>query len=247
MAIDMKAMRAKLSALKNGGQRNVFWRPQDGDQTVRIVTPEDGDPFKDFYFHYNVGNASGFLCPKKNYGEECAVCNFVRALYDESTEESIKMAKSLTARQRFFSPVVVRGEEKDGVRIWGYGKTAYETLLNLVLNPDYGDITDVDEGTDLTVNYGKPAGASFPQTKIQPRRRTSALVENPEQLAELLNNIPEFEALFEKKNPADVEALLDAFLSDDEDAEARSSETVRYTKSESETSSVDEAFDQLLA
>ena len=72
-------------------------------------------------------------------------------------------------------------------------------------------------------------------------------MENPEQLAELLNNIPEFEALFEKKNPADVEALLDAFLSDDEDAEARSSETVRYTKSESETSSVDEAFDQLLA
>ena len=157
------------------------------------------------------------------------------------------MAKSLTARQRFFSPVVVRGEEKDGVRIWGYGKTAYETLLNLVLNPDYGDITDVDEGTDLTVNYGKPAGASFPQTKIQPRRRTSALVENPEQVAELLDNIPEFEALFEKKSSADVEALLDAFLSDDDDAETRSSESVRYNKSESETNSVDEAFDQLLA
>jgi len=247
MAIDMKAMRAKLSALKNGGQRNVFWRPQDGDQDVRIVTPEDGDPFKDYYFHYNVGNNSGFLCPKKNHGHDCAVCSFVRALYDEGTEESIKMAKSLTARQRFFSPVVVRGEEKEGVRIWGYGKTAYETLLNLVLNPDYGDITDVDEGTDLTINYGKPAGASFPQTKIQPRRRTSALVETPEQVAELLTNIPEFEALFEKKTSEDVEALLDAFLSDDEDAENRSSESVRYGKSESETNSVDEAFDQLLS
>ena len=53
----MKAMRAKLSALKNGGgNRNVFWRPQDGDQDIRIVSPEDGDPFKDFYFHYNVEN-----------------------------------------------------------------------------------------------------------------------------------------------------------------------------------------------
>jgi len=246
MAIDMKAMRAKLSALKNGGQRNTFWRPQDGDQTIRIVTPEDGDPFKDYFFHYNVGNNSGFLCPKRNYGDDCAVCNFVRALYDEGTEESVKMAKSLTARQRFFSPVVVRGEEKEGVRIWGYGKTAYETLLNLVLNPDYGDITDVDEGTDLSVNYGKPAGASFPQTKIQPRRRTSALADSPEFVAELLSNIPEFESLFEKKSTQDVEGLLDAFLSDDEDVEERSSETVRYT-SKSETSSVDEAFDSLLA
>lgn len=247
MAIDMKAMRAKLSALKNGGQRNVFWRPQDGDQTVRIVSPEDGDPFKDFWFHYNVGNNSGFLCPKRNYGEDCPICGFVRSLYDEGTEESTKMAKSLTARQRFFSPVVVRGEEKEGVRIWGYGKTAYETLLNLVLNPDYGDITDLEEGTDLTVNYGKPAGASFPQTKIQPRRRTSALAETPEFVAELISNIPEFEGLFDRKTTADVETLLDAYLSDDEGAEADSSETVRYDNKESETNSVDEAFDQLLA
>ena len=248
MAIDMKAMRAKLSALKNGGgNRNVFWRPQDGDQDIRIVSPEDGDPFKDFYFHYNVGNNSGFLCPKKNFGDDCAVCSFVRSLYDEGTEESIKMAKSLTARQRFFSPVVVRGEEREGVRIWGYGKTAYETLLNLVLNPDYGDITDLEEGTDLTLNYGKPAGAAYPQTKIQPRRRTSALVDSPEQVAELIDKIPEFQSLFDKKTPAEVETLLDAFLSDDEDAESRSSESHRYGTSEKETSTVDEAFDQLLA
>ena len=247
MAIDMKAMRAKLNALKNGGGKNNFWRPQDGDQDVRIVAPEDGDPFKDYYFHYNVGNASGFLCPKKNYGDDCPVCNFVRALYDEGTEESVKMAKSLTARQRFFSPVLVRGEEKQGIRIWGYGKTAYETLLTLVLNPDYGDITDVEEGTDLTINYGKPAGASFPQTKIQPRRKTSSLVDSKEHAAELLSNIPAIDGLFEKKTTEEVEALLDTFLSDDQDAEERSSENHRYNGTEKETSSVDEAFDQLLS
>ena len=156
------------------------------------------------------------------------------------------MAKSLTARQRFFSPVLVRGEEKQGIRIWGYGKTAYETLLTLVLNPDYGDITDVDEGTDLTINYGKPAGASFPQTKIQPRRKTSKLVDSQEHVAELLSNIPTIDGLFEKKSTEEVEALLDAFLTDDDDAEERSSESHRYS-AEKETSSVDEAFDQLLA
>jgi hypothetical protein len=64
-------------------------------------------------------------------------------------------------------------------------------------------------------------------------------------VAELLENIPEFEALFDRKSASDVEALLDAFLSDDDDAESRSSESHRYSKSE-ETNSVDEAFDQLL-
>ena len=248
MGLDLNKMKAKLAALKGngGGGTSVFWKPQEGEQTIRIVPTEDGDPFKDYYFHYNVGANSGFLCPKKNFGDDCPICSFVRALYDEGTEESVKMAKSLTARQRFFSPVLVRGEEKQGIRIWGYGKTAYETLLTLVLNPDYGDITDVDEGTDLTINYGKPAGASFPQTKIQPRRKTSKLVDSQEHVAELLSNIPTIDGLFEKKSTEEVEALLDAFLTDDDDAEERSSESHRYS-AEKETSSVDEAFDQLLA
>ena len=46
MAIDLAKMKAKLDALRNKGN-STFWRPQDGDQTIRIITPEDGDPFKD--------------------------------------------------------------------------------------------------------------------------------------------------------------------------------------------------------
>ena len=57
--------------------------------------------------------------------------SYVRDLYRQGDEESIKMAKNLSARQRFFSPVVVRGEEDQGVRIWGFGKMAYQELLNL--------------------------------------------------------------------------------------------------------------------
>ena len=167
MAINLDKMRERKAALegKGGGNRDTFWRPQDGEQTIRIVPTADGDPFKDFWFHYNVGNNPGFLSPKRNFGEEDPLNDFVRKLFNEGTEESIKMAKSLMARQRFFSPVLVRGEEDRGVRIWGYGKTVYEQLHNLVLNPEYGDITDTETGTDLVLHYGKPPGASFPQTK----------------------------------------------------------------------------------
>ena len=56
MALDMSKMRAKLDKLNNkgNGETSVFWRPDEGDQTIRIMCPEDGDPFKDFHFHYNV-------------------------------------------------------------------------------------------------------------------------------------------------------------------------------------------------
>ena len=112
MAIDMSKMRNKLNSVQNRGANRTsqFWRPSDGDQTIRIVPTADGDPFKEFWFHYNVGKNAGFLSPKKNFGTDDPLDAFVRQLFNEGTEESIKMAKNLMARQRFFSPVIVRGK-----------------------------------------------------------------------------------------------------------------------------------------
>ena len=137
------------------------------------------------------------MSPKKNFGEDDPLNDFVRQLFKDGSEESVKMAKNLSARQRFFSPVVVRGEEDKGVRLWGFGKLAYKELLNLVLNPEYGDITDVTEGTALVINYGKPAGAQFPQTTITPRRRSSPLAETDDQISQHLDSIPSYDDVFE--------------------------------------------------
>ena len=247
MSINLDKMRAKLAALQNKGGSNNFWKPQDGEQIIRIVPTADGDPFKDYWFHYNLGKNNGFLSPKKNFGENDPLDDFIRNLFNEGTEDSIKMAKNLMARQRFFAPVLVRGEEDKGVRIWGFGKMAYQQLLELVLNPDYGDITDTEEGTDLTIKYGKPPGAAFPQTTITPRRRTSALcdeaVGGSEKCAELLESIPEFETLFERKTPEEVGSMLDEMLEGDAGPDD-GKETAKYSTSEPDK--VKAAFDDLL-
>ena len=248
MGINLEKMRAKLAAVQNNGDssKSAFWRPNDGNQTIRVVPTEDGDPFKEVYFHYNV-TKGGILCPKRNFGDSCPICDFASNLWregaDNNDESSKKLAKSLFVRQRFFSPVLVRGEETDGVRWWGYGKTAYESLLNLVLNPDYGDITDTDEGTDLVLQYGKPAGAQFPQTKLQPRRRPSPLSEDTDTTTMYLNSIQDIMELFERKTPDEVEKLLEEFISGGVDAEGNSTETVQYTN---KTDSVDNAFNELM-
>ena len=247
MGIDLAKMKAKRDALENRGDSNktVFWRPEDGEQTIRILPPSDGDPFKEFWFHYNLGKNPGFLSPKKNFGESDPLDDFIRQLYKDGSEESVKMAKNLSARQRFFSAVIVRGEEDKGPRLWGFGKMAYKELLNLVLNPDYGDITDVAEGTDLVINYGKPAGAQFPQTAITPRRRPSALSENEDEVRTWLDSIPAFDDVFERKTAEQVQVMLDEFLLDANDAEETSTESTHYNSSNSDTS-VDRAFEELL-
>ena len=248
MAIDITKMKEKLSRSQGmNGKSSMFWRPPEGESCIRIVPTPDGDPFKEFWFHYNVGKNPGFLSPKKNFGEADPLDDFVRKLFNEGTDDSIAMAKNLMARQRFFSPVIVRGEEDKGVRLWGYGKMAYQELLNLVLNPEYGDITDVDEGTDLVIGYGKPPGAAFPRTTVTPRRRSSTLVEDRDEINKHLESIPDFGSVFDRKTPEQVQVMLDEFLLGDADAEEVSSETKKYGGGSSDTKSVDEAFDELLS
>lgn len=248
MGIDLTKMKAKRDALENRGNgKSAFWRPDDGETVIRLLPTSDGDPFKEFWFHYNLGKNAGFLSPKKNFGEDDPLNDFIRQLYKDGSDESVKMAKSLNARQRFFSPVIVRGEEDKGVRLWGYGKTAYKELLNLVLNPEYGDITDVNEGTDLTIHYGKPAGAQFPQTAITPRRKPSGLAKSEDDIAGLLESIPKYDEVFEsaRKTPGEIQNMLDEFLLGEEDAEDVSVETTKYDSGSSETA-VDKALEELL-
>lgn len=243
MGIDLEKMKMKRDNLLNkDSSRDVFWKPQDGDTVIRIVPTEDGDPFKEFWFHYNLGKTPGFLSPKKNFGEADPLDDFVRKLFNERSEDSIKMAKNLMARQRFFAPIVVRGEEEKGVQIWGFGKRAYQDLLDLVLNPDYGDITDPESGTDLKITYGKPPGQQFPQTNITPRRRSSALNEDEAVTGEWLNSIPEFSDLFDRKTPTEVGSLLEEYLLGEESSETGISDSAEPVA----PSSVDKAFSELL-
>jgi hypothetical protein len=254
MGIDVKKMKAKLAALQNkggGNNKTAFWSPKEGQQySLRIVPTSDGDPFKEYWFHYELGTQGGFLCPKKNFGDQCAACDFASKLYKEKDEESSKMAKKFLPRQRFFSPVVVRGEEKEGVKVWGYGKLAYQDLINLVLNPDYGDITDSENGTDLAVSSAKAPGQSFPMTKITPARKTSKLCQGTDvECKDLLETVPDFEKLHTRKTSQEVSTILDEYLAsadNDADAEAGSSETKKYSATPAAKSKVDQAFSELM-
>ena len=150
-------------------------------------------------------------------------------------------------RTRYFSPVVVRGREEEGIKVYGYGKQAYELLLGYILDPEYGDITDSKEGTDITLTYTKPnKPGAYPQTSLKMRRNTSTLLEDAEAIPALLDRMPDFDGLFERLSPQQVDAILDEQLSGDSSAEGRSSETAKYGPADGK-SSVDRAFDELMS
>ena len=154
MAIDFDAIRKKLNSLSGANsKRKIMWRPPEGETvTVRIIgfTDNDGNPFKERWFYYNIGSNPGLLSPHQ-FGKPDPIQELITKLRDEGTKESYELCKKLYPKMRTYAPVIVRGEEDKGVQIWGFGKTVYQNIMGLMLDEDYGDITDPTTGRDIKV------------------------------------------------------------------------------------------------
>lgn len=259
MAVDFEAIRRKLNQLSGqGNKRNVMWRPQEGeDVTVRLLSfpnNDDGLPFAERWFYYNIGNNPGLLAPYQ-FGKPDPIQDLINKLRDEGTKESYELAKKLYPKPRYYAPVVVRGEEDRGVRVWSFGKTVYQSLLNIMLDEDYGDITDVMEGRDVKVMCTKAPGRMWATTEVRPRGKTSRLSETASQVKEWTSGIPDIEDLYSLKSEGELEKIINDWLAGDLDSSEEDSGTSRNANlsennSQSESSqkkfsSLDEAFADL--
>jgi len=258
MGIDLDKMRQKHSALttRGGDSSDIFWKPEDGTQVIRLVCPANGDPFKECYFHYGIGSEgkTSLLSPR-TFGETDPISEFGTKLWNSGNEEDKQIAKRFWPKMRVFAPVLVRGEEDKGIRWWGFSRTTYENLLNVVLDPEYGDITDAVEGTDIRVEYGKKSGQSFPTTDIRPMRKTSPLAATEDDREKLLATVPDTTEAFVRVSFEECEKVLQETLNNE--PATTGSETTRYNENTTTTtkpstsmegvSDIESAFDELLA
>lgn len=219
MAIDFDAIRRKLNKLSGQNSRqNTSWRPQEGEEhTVRLLSfPEnDGQPFKELWFYYNIGNNPGLLAPYQ-FSNPDPIQELITKLRDDGSKESYELAKKLYPKMRCYAPVVVRGEEDKGVRIWAFGKTVYQSLLNIMLDEDYGDITDTNEGRDVKVVCTKAPGRQWATTEVRPRGKQSPLSESADTIKQYTSNIPSLDDMYTCKTYEELEKIVNDWLNDDE-------------------------------
>jgi len=219
MAIDFNALRRKLDRLSgNNRNQSVMWKPTEGeDHTVRLISfpNNEGQPFKELWFYYNIPGQRGLLAPYQ-FGKPDPIQELITKLREDGTKESYELAKKLYPKMRVYSACVVRGEEDKGVQIWAFGKTVYQSLLNYILDEDYGDITDVDEGFDIKVTCTKPPGRQWAMTEVRPRPRTSKLSKDKTQTKTWLENIPDPTGIFHCKTYDELSKIVNDWLNSDE-------------------------------
>ena len=257
MAIDFDAIRRKLNKLSGQNSRqNVSWRPQEGEEhTVRLLSfpDNDGQPFKERWFYYNIGNNPGLLAPYQ-FGNPDPIQELITKLRDDGSKESYELAKKLYPKMRCYAPVIVRGEEDKGVRIWAFGKTVYQSLLNNMLDEDYGDITDPEDGRDVKVVCTKAPGRQWATTEVRPRGKQSPLSESTDTVNQYTSNIPSLDDMYTCKTYEELEKIVNDWLNEDDSADdtgtefGRSNTTSSNNTTQSEGQkykSLDEAFADL--
>ena len=227
--MDLDALKLKLNDLQSKptkGQKidysTIYWKPSIGKQQIRIVPSayNTTNPFTELKFHYGVGPNKVMISPL-NFGEKDPIALFAGKLREgEYDKENYILAKKLDPKTRYFVPVVVRGEEDKGARLWQFGKQVYEELLSLAVDDEIGDYTDIVNGRDLTVETVGPesTGTQYNKSSVRVRLKTSPLSEDASLVEKWTSEQPNPKGdLFKRYSFDDMKSALEKHLSPEEE------------------------------
>jgi hypothetical protein len=260
--MDISKIKQRLTTLQaTSSNRDNFWKPPSGKTQIRIVPYKfnKDNPFVELFFHYGLGDNKTHISPA-SFGRPDPVEEFANKLKSTGNKDEWIQGKRLEPKMRTYVPVIVRGEESEGVKFWGFGKTVYQELLGVIADPDYGDITDPTTGRDIVVERQTPAeaGNQYGKTTIRVKPNQTPITENKETLQKIFDTQVKLEELWEEPTYDGLKESLQNFLNPNDDTETTTtsngvaasttptSNTGTTTAStEKTTEKVEDAFDEL--
>jgi hypothetical protein len=251
--MDLDKVKRRLNQLQTSTQRTSnLWKPQPGTQQIRLVPYRfnKDNPFIELFFHYDLGGKS-HLSPI-SFGRPDPIEEFAQKLKSSGNRDDYRLGKKLEAKMRTFTPVIVRGEESQGTKFWGFGKTVYQEILSVIADPDYGDITDPVSGRDVTVEFktAEETGASFPSTAIRVKPIQTPISEDKNILEKVADTQKDITEIYQEKTYDELTEILNNWLEGREEGETKKNTTESVTASQVAESTksvenVSEAFNEL--
>ena len=253
--MNLDEIKKRLDKLNNKGGgsssndfKNNFWRPPVGEKSVIRIVPYKYNkdiPFSELYFYFGIGKPR--MIALSNFDESDPIMEFATQLRKSGDKENMEIAKKLYPKFRVFAPVLVRGEEDKGVRFYEFGKMVYQELLGVMADEDYGDITDIQKGRDITVEVIPAAetGKMFNTTTVRVKPNQTPLVKDATQAESLLENQKDVLSLFKKYTFEEMKDELQSYLKPAEEDGGKETEVKAAPSKTKENldSKLDELFD----
>jgi len=164
---------------------------------------------------------------------------FAAKLRQSKDRDNWALAKKLDPKMRVFVPVIVRGEEHLGVRLWEFGKEVYKSLLGFAADEDYGDFTDIQDGFDFKIDAvnSEVAGRKVVSCTLRPRPKSSPISDDANLVNKWLEEQPDIMTINRKREYNDIKELLAKWLNPEAEEEqaapaAPATETAPATQSD---------------
>ena len=227
--MDLNEIKARLNQMQTasnnqskGDGKQLFWKPSVGKQTIRIVPFKynSSNPFTEMQFYYGIGSKKVMPSPL-NWGEKDPIKEFAKQLRQSNDKDNWRLAKKLDAKTRVFAPVIVRGEESEGVKLWQFGKEIYEAFLQMAADEEVGDFTDILNGRDIKLNTVGPesTGTPYNKTTISPSMKTSVLSDDEDVVKKLLEEQPDPKKVFKAIPYEEMKLALQEWLAPEDSEE----------------------------
>ena len=249
--MDLNAIKKRLNDMQSqaqnqGGQKtNLFWKPSVGKQLIRVVPSKYNKdfPFTEMKFYYGIGSKRVMASPS-NWGEKDPIEEFAKKLRSTNDKENWRLAKKLDAKVRTFAPIVVRGQEDEGVKLWQFGKEVYQEFLNLAADEEIGDFTDIAQGRDIKLSTVGPesTGTPYNKTSIGPSLKQTQLADTEDAIKQLLENQADPMKVFKPLTYDEIKASLQEWLSpegEDEEGSISSEPAVAFDREAKSNYSLD--------
>ena len=253
--MDIQKIKDRLNQLQQTSTAsNSFWKPQPGKTQIRMVPYKfnKDNPFIELYFHYSMGDNKTHLSPI-SFGRPDPINEFAAKLKSTGDRDEWIQGRKLEPKMRTFVPMVARGQEHEGIKFWGFGKTVYQELLGFIADPDYGDIADPITGRDIVVERQTPAeaGNQYGKTTIRVKPNQLPLTEDKDVLKKMFDSQVDIKEIYTEPTYEELKEVLKNYLNPDnggDDDLPKVSQASTATSAASNTTSVadvDDAFDQL--
>ncbi len=224
MAIDLESIKQRLQAMQqsntSSGNNSAdhIWKPPVGKSQVRIVPYafDKSNPFIEMYFHYEIGKRT--IVSPTSFGRPDPIVEFAEKLKRSGDKDEWKLGKKIEPKFRVYAPVIVRGQESQGVKFWSFGKQIYQELLSVIADPDYGDITDLMGGRDLTVEHiaAEKEGA-FPSYVVRVKPNTTPATQDKDIADMIVHKQKNITELFKEMTYAEMTEVLEKWLNPETD------------------------------
>ena len=229
----MSMMKTKQAELQKGGGGSDFgFDKLESGKNVRRILPPKGDSdmfYSEGFLHFGLGEdgKTAVTC-LKTFDKKCPICEYIDSIKNSKNKEDKEFVNNAKATKRIYINVLNRDsdDEEETPKVLPIGKMILKQLIDIICDPDYGDITDFDEGRDVTITKsGKGMNTEY-SVLAKPKNSVASEQYDEEELDELL---PDLESLFVEKSEEELVAILsgEEYSKDDEE-ESEDDEDLDY-------------------